>query len=163
MRLLKLGLISAVVIFLILTAIGSMFPSKVIVSRTANINVSADSMRKYIDDYSEWNNWMDGAKNSEMKVVAKDSAHAYFGTVIITLLDKQKYFWKHNWKSKTFAQVSSIRIIPSNAAECTVNWEFQQDVSWYPWAKLGSMMNDKIIGASLEKSLDNLKVLAEKN
>ena len=163
MRFLKLGLISVIVIFLLMTLIGSLFPSQIVVQRAKNIDVPADSLKKFINDYNLWNDWMDGAKNSDMKVTSKDSAHAYFGTVVITLLSKQNNEWKHDWKSRTFSQISTIKITALNPSECTIAWDFEQHVNWYPWAKIGSMMNEKIIGSSLEKSLDNLKVLAEKN
>jgi len=163
MRLFKLAAISIVIIFIVLTLIGSMFPSNIVVSRAADISQNADSVKKYIDNFDQWNNWMEGAKNSDYKVVAKDSAHAYFGTVIITLLSKKNNTWNHEWKSKSFTQASTFQIIAKNAESCTVQWQFVQHVNWYPWEKIGSIMTDKIIGTSLEKSLDNLRSLAEKN
>jgi hypothetical protein len=162
MRLFKLAIFTLIIIFLILTVIGSLFPSNIVVTRATSISQNSDSIKKYIDNYDEWNNWMEGAKNSDYKVISKDSTHAYFGTVIITLLSKKNNTWQHEWKSKTFTQNSTFQITPSNAENCTVQWQFTQHVSWYPWAKIGSIMTDKIIGTSLEKSLSNLKSLAEK-
>ncbi len=162
MRFVKLALISVVIIFLLLTAIGSLFPSDILVSRAIDISQPADSIKKFIDNYDEWNNWMDGAMNSDLKVVAKDSVHAYFGIVMITLTNRKNYVWKHEWKTKTTIQNSTIHIIPQQN-KCTVQWQFVQHVNWYPWEKIGSLMNDKIIGSSLENSLANLKMLAEKN
>jgi hypothetical protein len=43
-----------------------------------------------------------------------------------------------------------------------VQWQFEQKVKWYPWERLGSMMNDKILGTMMEKNLNNLKALVEK-
>ncbi len=162
MRLLKLTFVGLVVIFLLMTGISSLFPSNILVTRGTTINVPADSVKQYIADYNEWNNWMEGAKNSEYKVTSKDSVHAYFGTVAITLLSAKNNTWRHEWKNKTFTQVSTFQIAPLSVGGCTVQWQFEQHISWYPWAKIGSMLTEKIIGSSIEKSLNNLKSLAEK-
>jgi hypothetical protein len=160
MRFLKLGLISFVVFFILLTAIGSLFPSNVLVSRAVDISASPDSINSYINNYQKWNEWMEGAKDSEYKVTASDSVKAYYGNVIITLLKKEPNKWKHEWKAGGSIQISSIQIIQFNNIS-TVQWQFEEHVQWYPWAKLGSMMNDKILGTNMEKSLNNLKKLVE--
>ncbi|MBN9298064.1 MAG: SRPBCC family protein [Filimonas sp.] len=156
MRFVKLGIISFVVLFLLLTAIGSLFPSNVIVSRAVDIAVSADSVKPYIAQYSKWNDWMEGAKTSELKVVAKDSTEAFFGTMIIRETAQTDSSWSHDWKGRSTVQHSTIQVIPG-ATFCTVQWKFEQHLKWYPWEKFSSMMNDKILGTSMEKSLANLK------
>jgi thiamine kinase-like enzyme len=56
-----------------------------------------------------------------------------------------------------------MNLIFSPARHVTVvQWQFQQRLSWYPWEKLGSIMNDKIIGPMMEKNLGNLKKIVEK-
>ena len=162
MRLFKLALVGIVAIFLLMTAISSLFPSNIIVTRGAGINAPADSVKQYIALFDEWNRWMEGAKNGEYKVTSKDSVHAYFGTVVITLLSIKNNIWRHEWKNRTFTQVSTFQIVPLNNGSCTVQWQFEQHIGWYPWAKIGSMLTEKIIGSSIEKSLNNLKALAEK-
>jgi hypothetical protein len=160
MRIAKLGLISVVVFFILLTAIGAMFPSVILVSRAVNINKPVDSVSNFINDFTKWNDWMEGAKTDELKVFVKDSAHAVFGTTIITLQSKQNNTWTFEWKQGGAVQISTIRITPANGG-CMVQWEYQQHLAWYPWAKFASMMNDKIIEAALEKNLANLKQVAE--
>ncbi|WP_153798850.1 SRPBCC family protein [Foetidibacter luteolus] len=160
MRFVKLGLISVVVFFVLLTAMGSLFPSDIIVTRAINISASADTLKNYIADYNKWNDWMAGAKTSDLKVVAKDSSTAFFGTTVIKLLEHKTNSWKHEWKGRSSPQVSTIELITAGPVT-TVAWKFEEHVKWYPWAKLGSMMNDKILGSSMEQSLDNLKKTAE--
>jgi thiamine kinase-like enzyme len=162
MRLLKLTIVSVVVIFLLMAGISSLFPSTIVVTRGTGINAPVDSVKQYIARFDEWNNWMEGAKGSDYKVVSKDSVHAYFGTVVITLLSQKNNDWQHEWKSRTFTQLSDFQIVPLSNGSCTIQWTFTQHIGWYPWAKIGSMMTEKIIGSSIEKSLSNLKALAEK-
>ncbi len=162
MRLVKLGAISLVVFFILLTAIGSLFPSNVLVSRAIDISASPDSIRGYIDNYQKWNDWMEGAKDSEYKITATDSVKAFYGNMIITLVKKEPNKWQHQWKSGNSLQLSSIQIISSGNIS-TVQWQFEEHIKWYPWQKISSMMNDKILGGNMEKSLANLKKIVENN
>jgi len=150
MRAFKFGLISILIIFLLLTAIGSLMPSEVVVTRSIHINKPADSIAPYIDNYDNWNQWMQGAKTNDIKVISKDNITAYFGTMVIKRTDKKNYTWMHEWKSRTLTQQSVFTLVPVHQSS-DVEWKFQQHVKWYPWEKLGSIMNDKIIGQSLEQ------------
>jgi len=162
MRLLKLGIISIAVLFLLLTAIGSLFPSVVLVSRSVDINSPVDTVGKYIDDFNKWNDWMEGAKTNDLKVFVKDSMHAIFGNTVITLIDKQSNNWRYEWKQGGTTQISMIHIAPhNNGIGCLVQWQYEQHLGWYPWAKLASVMNEKIIASSLDQNLANLKKIAE--
>ena len=82
--------------------------------------------------------------------------------VVIRLVSRKKYEWKYEWKNRNSLQIATIQIIPGNESSCSVQWQFEQHLHWYPWEKFGSLMNDKIIGAALEASLENLKKLSEK-
>jgi len=161
MRILKLGLISIVVFFVLLTLIGSLFPSVILVVKSTTINNNADSVAVYINDFNKWNEWMEGAKSDELRVFAKDSTHAIFGNTIMTLTEKTNLGWRYEWKQGGSTQISTITIKPGNSNSCQVQWEYQQHLPWYPWAKLASVMTDKIIGTSLDENLANLKKAAE--
>ncbi|HVX48728.1 MAG TPA: SRPBCC family protein [Chitinophagaceae bacterium] len=160
MRLFKLGLISIVVFFLLFTIIGSLFPSDILVARSIVINSPADTVKTYINDYSKWNDWMEGAKTGELKVFEKDSTHAQFGNTIMTLTSKTNNSWHYEWKQGGSTQSTTITVNPESAG-CSVQWEYQQHLPWYPWAKLAAVMNDKIIGSAIEQNLANLKKAAE--
>ncbi|MBS1628044.1 MAG: hypothetical protein JSR09_00220 [Bacteroidetes bacterium] len=160
MRLLKHGLLSILILFILLTAIGSLFPSDIIVSRAVNISANKDSVETFISNYNKWNLWMEGAKQSEFKVVAQDSTKAFFGTTTIQLQSVINNIWKHEWKGRNTIQYSTIQLIQKNNITI-VQWQFEQHVKWYFWQKFGTMLNDKILGTTMEQSLDNLKKLVE--
>lgn len=161
MRFIKLGLISVVVFFILLTIIGSLFPSNILIVRSININRPKDTVATYINNLDKWNDWMEGAKTGELKVFTKDSTHAIFGTTVMTLVSKTDSSWSYEWAQGGSKQISTI-VIESAINGCDVKWEYKQHLPWYPWAKFASMMNDKIIGSSLEQNLDNLKKAAER-
>jgi len=160
MRIAKLGLISFIVFIILITGIGALFPSVILVSRAVKIDKPMDSVTAYINDFNKWNVWMEGAKTDDLKVFVKDSAHAVFGTTVITLQSKQNNIWRYEWKQGGATEISTIRVTPETNG-CMVQWEYEQHLAWYPWAKFASMMNDKIIEESLEKNLANLKQVAE--
>ena len=55
-------------------------------------------------------------------------------------------------------QLSTIRIIGNNTQDyAVVQWQFVQQIGWYPWDRFGSMMNDKIMGTMMEQNLQSLK------
>jgi hypothetical protein len=43
-----------------------------------------------------------------------------------------------------------------------VQWYFDFVFRWYPWEKFSSIVYDKQLGPAMEKSLNNLKDLIEK-
>lgn len=160
MRLVKLGIISIVVFFILLSIIGSLFPSDILIARSIHINSPKDTVASYITNLNKWNDWMEGAKTSDLKVFAKDSTHAIFGNTVMTLVNSTDSSWQYEWKTGGSIQVSTI-VITSRNMGSDVQWEYKQHLPWYPWAKLASVMNDKIIGTSLEQNLTNLKKAAE--
>ncbi|MEB3088255.1 hypothetical protein VJJ19_07440, partial [Parvimonas sp. D4] len=59
-------------------------------------------------------------------------------------------------------QISTMRVIYQPQQGVTiVQWQFEQSIGWLPWEKLGSIMNDKILGPMMEKNLDQLRRLIE--
>ena len=51
-----------------------------------------------------------------------------------------------------------MRVIADAAnAGCTVQWQFEQTLGWLPWDRLGSMLNEKIMGPQLEANLQQLR------
>jgi hypothetical protein len=69
------------------------------------------------------------------------------------------------WQNKQGKwMISSIQIFADSLRSTTiVNWQFEQQLHWYPWEKFASMMNEKIMGPMMETNLSRLKRLAEKN
>jgi hypothetical protein len=44
-----------------------------------------------------------------------------------------------------------------------VQWYFDFHLHWYPWEKFSSLLLESQVGAPMERSLDKLKKLAERN
>lgn len=163
MKLIKLGVISIVVLFLLTTFIGALLPSTVLVSRAMNVNGQKDSIILYIKDIQQWKFWIEGMGKPE--VIIYSSSNANLGGTIVNITNISDSTVVSSWTTKSGStQTATIRMISEPLRNLTiVQWQFEQKIKWYPWEKLGSMMNDKILGTMMEKNLNNLKLLVEKN
>lgn len=166
-RLLKLGLISWVVLFIVVTGIGLLFPGDIRVSRTVNINAPADSVMRYVNDVSKWKQWIEGGDSAVFTLLSKNStgtgAKIRTGTYEVSIISSTKDSVNAYWKGDHSNPMASAFLIIADTAkhESIVNWTFTQHILWYPWERLSSMMNDKILGTPMELSLGNLKKLCE--
>ncbi len=162
MRVIKLALISVLVLGLLATCIGFLFPSTVVVSRAIDIKSYKQPVYLLVSDMRNWKSWVEGMNNPN--VIIYDSISAMLGNTAVTITALTDSTVVSGWKNNTSSdQVSTVRFISdSNKKNTIVQWQFVQQVKWYPWEKFSSMMNDKIIGTIIEKNLANLKQLAER-
>ena len=168
MRFIKLAIISFAVLFFIVTAIGLLFPSTVRVSRAADIAAPQDSIAHLLTDVKYWKLWLEGAKENPIQFLTPKTAGqgtvAQIGTNEVSLLSITPSQIVTQWKGKDgVVQQSGFELYADSLKQIvTVQWYFEQHLNWYTWERFGSMMNDKILGPTMEKSLENLKQLAEK-
>jgi hypothetical protein len=162
MRFIKLIGVSVVILFALVTALGLLFPSQVIVSRAVDITVPKDSILLLIKDINGWKKWVDGM--NDQSVVISSPTKALLGKTDVTITKVSDSSVASVWVGRNGKQQTcSINLFgDSTRIQTVVQWEFQQQLQWYPWERFASMMNDKILGTMMEKNLNNLKVLAEK-
>jgi hypothetical protein len=161
MRLIKLAFISAVILFLIATFIGLLLPSKVVVSRATDIIAPKDSIFNLVKNINQWKQWVNGMNNAGVVITSPTEADLAGTKVSITSVDN--YTVSSTWAGKKgTVQKSVFRVIQDTTSNKAVaQWEFMQELKWYPWDRLSSMMNDKIMGEQLENNLASLKKLCE--
>ena len=163
MQLLKLALISIVVLFCVVTAIGLLFPSTIEVTRAVNINASPDSVKPFITNISNWKLWMQNTNNAS--ILFKTTQTSGEGTIAnisgneITIAHVTKDSIQLIWKTPGGKiQMSNFEFISDSLKPITrLQWHFQQQLKWYPWERFGAMMNDKILGPLMDSSLNDLK------
>ncbi len=163
MRVIKLALISVFVLMVIATAIGLLFPATVLVSRAVNIKSPKAPVYKIITDLRNWNSWVEGMKDSSVKV--ESATVAQMGKSRLFVTGKTDSTLQMTWQlANGVVQQSTIRLITDASEQITVvQWQFVQQLKWYPWERFGSMMNDKIIGTLMEKNLLNLQQKIEQS
>jgi hypothetical protein len=161
MKLIRLAFFSILTLFVIAALIGIMLPSTALVSRAINIAAPKDSIIPYIKDIEQWKGWMDGMQQASGSITSP--SHADLAGTIVDITSVTDSTIVSSWKTKTGnIQTSTVRVIGDSTQKITiVQWQFEQKLKWYPWERLGSIMNDKILGTMMEKNLANLKTLIE--
>ncbi|MGI8950186.1 MAG: SRPBCC family protein [Chitinophagaceae bacterium] len=169
MKFIKLAIISIVILFCIVTIIGLIFPGSVTVSRAININAPHDSVYHLLTDIKYWKLWMEGAEKNTIQFLSNKTAGAgtvaKIGATEVSIENATPSHIETIWKdSKGNKQTGVFNLITDSSKQITtVQWYFEQQLKWYPWERIGSMMNEKILAPSMENDLENLKKLAEKN
>jgi hypothetical protein len=137
-----------------------LMPSTVLVSRAIDINAPLDSIRYRVADLNQWLHWVKGMESPSVKIISSKEAKLGASQVVIQSVTDSTVLM--DWVTNTNMQKSMIRLISHpNSRVSTIQWQFVQELRWYPWEKLGSFMNDKILGPMMEQNLLNLKQLVE--
>jgi hypothetical protein len=169
MRYLKVFTIGIVSLFILLTAIGLLMPSVVMVGRSTEINAPIDSVRFYTNNPANWRYWINGADTSFYKQLtpstAQKNSKIMLGTYTVTVLENDADTIYTVWNGqRSKEQINKLDISYDSANNSTIiNWAFQQQLSWLPWDRLGAMLYDNVYGPSMEVSLNKLKKVCEKN
>jgi hypothetical protein len=161
MRFIKLILISIVALFCLMLFFSLLMPSTVLVSRAIDINAPVDSIRYRVSDLHQWKHWVKGMESPTVTIAS--DIEAQLGSSKVSIRSVTDTTVMMDWESHSSAmQKSMIRFISHpNSKVSTIQWQFVQELHWYPWEKLGSIMNDKILGPMMEQNLLSLKQLVE--
>lgn len=168
MRYLKFFIISITSLFILLTIIGLLMPSFVMVGRSVEIKAPKDSVRFYTNNPANWRYWINGADTSFYKELTPSTTQKgskiLLGTYTITVLENDPDTLFTLWKGlSTAQQINKLDLVYNPSIDSTiVNWAFQQNLKWYPWQRLSAMLYDKVYGPSMEASLYKLKKVCEK-
>jgi len=163
MRFLKLAIISVIVIFIILTAMSSLLPSQILVSRAVDIKASGSIIKQNLYQLNNWQLWMTDARGQKVNHTYNAQKNSLaIGPTTISILSITDSTLSTEWTSPK-KMTGLFRIINHHTPDSliTVQWQMEQDVKWYPWEKFASITKDELWGGSMEKSLENLKILSE--
>lgn len=157
MRLVKLVFISLIVLALLITALSTLFPSTVIVSRAIEVTAQADQIENYVGHLKEWDKWMSDLKQSP---IAWQTDTLIIGTQKINLISKSPTAASFNWvTSGQRPYLVKLEWIPLQKGVYVIHWSFEQHVKWYPWEKFQTLLNEKVLGYKMEIELANLRDL----
>jgi hypothetical protein len=161
MRLIKLALISAVVLFIVLLLISLLLPSHQRISRAVDISAAPASVRPLIKDLHNWKDW-NRFVMAYGHATVKDG-HIAADEMTISPTQESDSVLLFDWlqaSGKKFG--SGFVLIGNDTTLTTVQWYFDFKVSWYPWEKFQSIVYDQQLGPLMQGSLNKLKELAEK-
>jgi hypothetical protein len=164
MRFLKLGLISIVALFGIILLISLLLPSHIRISRAIDISAPAEKISPLLTDIKKWEQWNEYVRAYHNRIVETDMMKA--DEIAIFITSQKKNLVTADWQQPSGTKFSSGYTIIGNDNKhtySTVQWYFDFHVKWYPWEKFQSIVYDQQLGPVMEKSLANLKQIAEKS
>ena len=161
MKIIKLAVISVVVLFLLLTAMASLLPATVRISRAVNIHATPQQVSACLRDLRSWDQWNAYVQAMANPAIAADSI--YSGELSIALHAIRpasvETVWRQQRNEKTFTGVFNMT---QRDQVTIVQWYFDFHFKWYPWEKFSSITYDKQVGPQMEQSLENLRKVTEK-
>ena len=160
MRFVKLFLISFVVLSGLLTCFSFLLPSHIRISRAIDISDLAPHIRQQVQDLRNWENWNEYIKAVKLIDVANDRIYTNKLSVLRMSLDDHGVHTR--WREPNGKAFHGVFRLIENGSVTTVQWYFDFVFRWYPWEKFSSIVYDKQLGPAMEKSLNNLKDLIEK-
>lgn len=160
-KFIKLGIISLVLLFLLLTAMSLLIPSTVRISRAIDINVPSDSILPYVEDLRKWSQWNEMItdtvfRDAEINTTAIRTSDL---EIVRTRADKDRILTSWSRGGRKFE--SGFVIVQTSPESRVVQWYFDIHLRWYPWEKISSIVFDKQLGPPMERSLLRLKNLVE--
>ena len=160
MRVLKLALISIVVLFGVITAIASLLPSHVRISRAIDVNAPASKVYAMVDSIRAWESWNEYIRFYHHKQWKANEMTSDETTIVIG--QRSDTLVTAAWSRPSGNNFhSGYRIIAQDSLHSTLQWYFDFQLHWYPWEKFQSIVYDQQLGPDMEKSLQNLKRKAE--
>ena len=167
MRLVKLAFISLIAFGILLTVISLLMPSTILVSKSININAPKDSVYAHIANLENWKEWcanMDSKAVSFSDNTIGKGAIATVDQTTITIDSCNANSISTTWQASNSVLTSSFNFLPNeNPSITSLQWQFTNHVSWYPWEKFAAIFSDKAIGGFMEKSLDRMKATVEES
>ncbi|HEY0678623.1 MAG TPA: SRPBCC family protein [Chitinophagaceae bacterium] len=161
MRVLKLFIISAIIIFIVLLAISLLLPSHVRISRAINIAAPVEKINPHIADLGKWHEWNALLADTSVKTGSVKPQHINTNRFDIYLESAKPDSISTRWVQPNGKQFTgSFSCIPGGGTTI-VQWYFDFHLRWYPWEKFASIIYDEQMGPGMEKSLTQLKSLVE--
>ena len=139
MRVIKLGIISIIVFFLVFTVISLFFPSHIRISRAIDLNTTIDGSTlrerflQQVETDSNWHNWWIEADSLKLKPEKE---------IITNGLKYEAEFRKRSGKMN----IGLNLLIDRQTNSKTLQWYFDFHLRWYPWEKFSSLLLEKKYG-----------------
>lgn len=165
MNIIKLGLISFIILFLVVTGISLFIPSHVRISRAINMKAGKEAVMGQLNDPVKWKNWYPGM----------DSAHIYYengvakgvsvtgkstAALVITSTGNDEVIAE--FRTDRRPVINGWKIIAHPGSDSlTVQWYMDTHLRWYPWEKFASLLFEKSYGPRMEQGLGTLKKIMQ--
>lgn len=171
MRFIKAFIAGVLGLFIIITLLSLLIPSKVQVIRTVLINnTTINKVSGQITDIKKWKNWHP-VFTIDSAVISMTANAAVFKIVhrekdlFISILSADTNAIKFLVQSKAASDLMNVihfASLPGQEA-VQVSWQATTQLHWYPWEKFYAIFMDKLTGPGYEQALNGLKDYLERS
>lgn len=146
LRILKLILLSAVLLFATVTLISLTIPSHIRISKAINLHRAAPALQ-LIADTGSWKYW------HPVFINRPEPTDVQFQAVTDTLITLQT-------AQSGRAPLNNGFVVHSYASpdSVTLQWYIDFRLKWYPWQKFSSLFFENTYGEMMQEGLNNLKM-----
>ncbi len=165
MRIIKLGIISLIVFFLIITGFSLFIPSHIRISKAIDINAAKDSVMNQVNNPANWKKWYPGADTLSFLMVdgkIKGLITGYLQGLLITNISDSTVTAINTGTNSKKGESGWNVFDGSRPNSVTIQWYMDFHLRWYPWEKFSSLLLEKRYGPLMEAGLDKLKSQLEK-
>jgi hypothetical protein len=154
-RLLKLGLISVVFLFIVVTAISLLIPSHIRISKAINIQAEDREVFSLISDTAQWKQW-------HPAFLLSDSMPQFPAIHILQKSQNDSEIVMHLQQAGKPTVINGWKIYKHDTVDSlTLQWYMDFRLKWYPWQKFGSLFYENTYGVMMQQGLENMKARAE--
>ena len=164
-RFIKMAIVSFVVFFVLITTIGLLFPPVVTVVRRATIQEPKEKIYPLIADTRNWQKWLADSTVEFKPLTANNTgkgAAILIGGKKVEITEATNDYIEALWEMRENKnQTSGFYLQTDSSTNGTiVQLHFTQKLNWYPWERIASKLNEKILGPVLEGNLAKMEQVA---
>jgi hypothetical protein len=169
MRIIKFFFISAIVLFVVLTALSLLFPSQVHLSRVINVAVPREKIYAAVGDLKTWDQWNRFVYATPLTGKTFSSPSSGKGAFLrsdqlsLEIMTARPDAVTVEWRLSNGKHFNGgYNILESGRDSIAIQSWFDFHFRWYPWERLGVLVYDRQFGPLMEESLLDLKHYLEK-
>lgn len=159
MRFIKLGIISFILLSILVTVISLLLPSHIVIRRSVDIQAPLAIVQTKLSDLNHWKYWIVNRDSLPLRVVAKPNGKVLtMGNTEVSINSLDSNSIRTDFIINSANKLPAyITLISNDGNSTTVQWDFEQNIGWYPWDKFASVASDKVLGSFADGCLNNLK------
>jgi uncharacterized membrane protein len=161
-------------LLLLFTCIGLLIPSSVKISRGAIVQADSVTVMQTAANIRTWPLWMEwlhsnkgtlvsfkeDKKSRGVKWTSLSKDHA--GEITIEKIQGGELHLRHAFSGLNEAN-GMIRVRSAGSGQSEVLWMIDYPLRWYPWERFEGIFMDSMMGAALEKALNDLSKYLERS
>lgn len=165
-RFLRLAIVSFIIFFALITAIGLFFPPQVTVMRRATIPQPKEKLYPLIADMRNWHTWLADSTVTFAPATAATTgkgAALVIGGKRVAITTATPDYIEALWEMREGRNQTSGFYLQSDSLSggTIVQLHFTQKLKWYPWERIASRLNEKILGPVLDANLARLEAVSK--